>query len=135
MSFFPEKLPIPFDGQKETIDWRVENERKTWLAHILIQLICSNDKEYWAWHRDRIMSLPAGHPGLTTMEVELKLDGVPVRLSHVVDRLGEDFENVVRRAAKELVRDKFSKIENMLTRVERAFKDEFPELNWGEDEY
>lgn len=124
-----EKLPISWDGSKELIDWHDEAQRRTWLSNALITLVVSNDKEYWAKNADR-----AGGKNRSAMEVVCTIDGVPVRLTHLVDRLAEDFDRQVRVAARDMVKGSFRKVEDMLHRMEQAMRSEFPELNLDEDE-
>jgi hypothetical protein len=119
----------PFEDGVELIDW--PNER-TWVADALITLICSNDKEYWEKNKGR-EKLAADDPA-RRLRVECKIDGVPVRLTHLIERLGEEYERYVKAAAVSMSRERFGKIEDFLHRLERSIKDEFPELK-TEDEY
>jgi len=106
-------MPKP---EVEVINWIDEEARKTWLGYALIHLLSATGQPF----------KPSPDP--TTMQVECKIDGVTVSLRELVDHISKDFDRQVAYAARELVKERYAKIDDYLYRLKTNMENEFPEL-------
>ena len=124
--------PAPDEPTPEIVDWRDEHGRGTWLANMLIMLVTTIDRQ--VVYYDHIKKRNTLRPELAgKMLVSCSIDGFPVSIRWVADRLADDFDRQVKRAAADLVRRKFAQIEEILSKTERAFRDQFPEIDWDHE--
>lgn len=120
-----DSLQVPsrlWDGQTETVDWKVEDQRKTWLAMVIIKLISANPDYF-----------KVAEPG-SVLRVGCLINGVPVQLSKLVDEMADDYDRRINREANRIVKERTGKIAEFLSRLEDAVKREFPDLSLDEED-
>lgn len=89
----------------ERIDY-LEHERD-WIGFALMELVGKKWKE---------IIRPETK---TTFEVEIKLNGVEVKFSHLIEVMEKQYDRQVREAALELLKDKFETMTDALYKLER----------------
>jgi hypothetical protein len=91
----------------------------SWLASAIFNTLGDHSKEVF----------PESEVPPTHIQVELKLNGVEVELSHFINHLHQQYDRMVRAAAVELLKDKMGKTLDAVSKMEetvlRLAKDEF----------